>query len=138
MRVRTQHCETQRVHASDEQPAGDAGRVRGGGGAGARGFAELRARLTSDDPGITETLIAALRIVLAQIDKLTPTIAALEDKIKAVVKGDADMRRLARIPGVGFLTAHAVAVMAQAAKTARIIWAVLASGKEHAPRAATV
>jgi hypothetical protein len=29
-----------------------------------------------------------------------------------------------------------VAVMAQAAKTARIVWAVLTSGKEYEPRAA--
>jgi transposase len=186
---------------------------------GARGFAELRARLTSDDPGLPETLVGALRIVLAQIDQLTPAIAALEERIKAIVKADPDMRRLARVPSVGFLTAHAVvaaigegrrfacgrdftawmgitprenssagkrrtgglsrqgesrlrklfalgavtlmrnarsradratrwqrgilarrpmkvAVMAQAAKTARIVWAVLVSGKEYAPRAA--
>ena len=186
---------------------------------GARGFAKLTARLTSDDPGLPETLIAALRIVLAQLDNLTPAIAAIEDRIKAVVKADPDMRRLARIPSVGFLTAHAVvaaigdgrrfrsahdftawggmtpretssggkrrtrglsrqgesrlrklfalgavtllrdarsrddratqwqrgilarrpmkvAVMAQPAKTARIVWAVLTSGKEYEPRAA--
>ena len=75
---------------------------------GARGFAELRERLTSDDPGLPQTLIGALRLVLAQLDNLTPAIAALEDRIKAIVKADPDMRRLARIPGVGFLTAHAV------------------------------
>ena len=186
---------------------------------GARGFAELRERLTSDDPGLPQTLIGALRLVLAQLDSLTPAIAALEDRIKAIVKADPDMRRLARIPSVGFLTAHAVvaaigdgrrfrsgrdftawggmtpretssagkrrirgvsrqgesrlrklfalgavtllrnarsrderatqwqrgilarrpmkvAVMAQAAKTARIVWAVLTSGKEYAPRSA--
>ena len=75
---------------------------------GARGFAELRERLTSDDPGLPQTLIGALRLVLAQFDNLTPAIAALEDRIKAIVKADPDMRRLARIPSVGFLTAHAV------------------------------
>ena len=75
---------------------------------GARGFAELRERLTSDDPGLPQTLIGALRLVLAQLDSLTPAIAALEDTIKAIVKADPDMRRLARIPSVGFLTAHAV------------------------------
>lgn len=186
---------------------------------GARGFAELRARLTSDEPGLPETLIAALRIVLAQLDTLTPAIAALEERIKAVVKADPDMRRLARVPSVGFITAHAVvaaigdgrrfacgrdftawmgitpretssagtrrtgglsrqgesrlrklfalgavtlmrnarsradratqwqrgilarrpmkvAVMAQAAKTARMVWAVLTSGEDYAARAA--
>jgi transposase len=75
---------------------------------GSRGFAELRARLMSDDPGLPETLIAALRVVLTQLDKLTPAIEALEDRIKAAGKADPDMRRLARIPSVGFLTAHAV------------------------------
>ena len=75
---------------------------------GARGFAKLRERLTSDDPGLPQTLIGALRLVLAQLDSLTPAIAALEDKIKAIVKADPDMRRLARVPSVGFLTAHAV------------------------------
>jgi len=186
---------------------------------GSRGFAELRARLMSDDPELPETLIGALRVVLAQLDALIPAIAALEDRIKAVVNADPDMRRLARIPSVGFMTAHAVAaavgdgrrfacgrdftawmgitpretssagkrrtrgvsrqgesrlrklfalgavtlmrnarsradratewqrgilarrpmkvaVMAQAAKTARIVWAVLTSGQEYAPRAA--
>jgi len=185
---------------------------------GARGFAELTARLTGDDPGLPETLVAALRVVLALLDKLTPAIEALEDRIKAVVKADPDMRRLSGIPGVGFLTAHAVvaaigdgrqfargrdfaawagmtahehssagkrrtigvsrqgdsrlrklfalgavtlmrqarsrperatqwrrgilarrpmkvAVIAQAAKTARIAWAVLTSGKDYAPAA---
>jgi transposase len=186
---------------------------------GSGGFAELTARLTSDEPGLPQTLVAVLRLILAQLDSLTPAIAALEDRIKAVVKADPDMRRLARIPSVGFLTAHAVvaaiddgrrfrsgrdftawagmtpretssagkrrirgvsrqgesrlrklfalgavtllrnarsrdnratqwqrgilarrpmkvAVMAQAAKTARIVWAVLTSGKEYAPAAA--
>ena len=72
---------------------------------GARGVAELRARLTSDDPGLPETLVAALRIVLTQLDTLTPAIAVLEERIKAVVKTDLDMRRLARAPSVGFITA---------------------------------
>ena len=185
---------------------------------GHRGFAELTARLRSENPGLPETLVVALRIVLAQLDSLTPAIEAMEDRIKAVVKADPDLRRLARIPGVGFITAHAVAsavgdgrqfgsardfaawggmtpresssagkrrtrgvsrqgesrlrklfalgaatlmrnarsrqdratpwqrgilarrpmkvaVMAQAAKTARIVWAVLTSGKEYATAA---
>jgi transposase len=187
---------------------------------GCRGFAELRARLAAGED-LPQTLVGALRLVLAQFDKLTPSIEALEDRIKAAVKADQDMRRLSRIPSVGFLTAHAVvaaigdgrrfksgrdftawggmtpretssagkrrtkgvsrqgesrlrklfalgavtllrnarsrderatqwqrgilarrpikvAVMAQAARTARIVWAVLTSGKEYAPRAAAV
>ncbi len=52
---------------------------------GARGFAELTARLKSDESGLPETLVGALRVVLAQFDALTPAIAALEDRIKAIV-----------------------------------------------------
>lgn len=187
---------------------------------GARGFAELRARLVAGE-GLPETLTEALKLVLVQLDRLTPAIEALEDRIKAVAKADPGMRRLSRIPSVGFLTAHAVvaavgdgrqfacgraftswmgmtprenssagkrrtgglsrqgesrlrklfalgavtlmrnarsrddratqwqrgilarrpmkvAVMAQAAKTARIAWAVLASGKDYDPRPAAM
>ena len=75
---------------------------------GYRGFAELTARLRSEDPGLPETLVSALRLVAAQLDNLTPAIEAIEDKIKSVVKADPDMRRLSAIPGVGFITAHAV------------------------------
>jgi len=75
---------------------------------GYRGFAELAARLRSEDPGLPETLAMALRLALEQLDKLTPAIEALENRIKAVVKADPDMRRLGAIPGVGFITAHAV------------------------------
>jgi transposase len=39
---------------------------------------------------------------------LTPAIEAMEEKIRQVAKADADMRRLSTIPGVGFLTAHAI------------------------------
>jgi transposase len=75
---------------------------------GYRGFAELRARVASDEPELPETLVAALRLVAAQLDQLTPAIEALEDRIKSVAKADPAMRRLSAIPGVGFLTAHAV------------------------------
>jgi transposase len=185
---------------------------------GYRGFAELVERLLGDNPGVPATLAEALRLAIAQIDNLTPAIEALEDKINSIAKADPTMRRLCKIPGVGFLTAHAivaavgdgrqfasardfaawagmtprqdstagkrrtkgvsrqgesrlrklfalgaatlmrnarsrddratewqrgvlarrpmkVAVMAQAAKTARIAWAVLTSGKDYAPRA---
>ena len=185
---------------------------------GHRGLAELRERIEAGD-GLPPTLVAALRLVIVQLDHLTPAIDALEEQIHAVAKADPTMRRLCTIPGVGFLTAHAVvaaigdgrqfgsardfaawagmtpreassagkrrmkglsrqgerrlrklfalgaatlmrnarsradratqwqrgvlarrpmkvAVMAQAAKTARIAWAVLTSGERYAPRAA--
>jgi len=184
---------------------------------GYRGFAELRRRL-ADGEGLPETLVAALRLLAAQLDSLTSAVDALEDRIKSVAKADPTMRRLCGVPGVGFLTAHAVvaaigdgrqfrsgrdfaawagmtprenssankrrtagvsrqgesrlrklfalgaatlmrnarsrddratrwqrgilarrpmkvAVLAQAAKTARIVWAVLTSGEPYAPRA---
>ena len=184
---------------------------------GYRGFAELRRRL-ADGEGLPETLVAALRFLAAQLDSLTSAVDALEDRIKSVAKADPTMRRLCGVPGVGFLTAHAVvaaigdgrqfrsgrdfaawagmtprenssankrrtagvsrqgesrlrklfalgaatlmrnarsrddratrwqrgilarrpmkvAVLAQAAKTARIVWAVLTSGEPYAPRA---
>jgi transposase len=184
---------------------------------GYRGLAALRAHLADEASGLPETLAAALRCLAAQLDALTPSIEALEEKIRQIAKADAAMRRLSAIPGVGFITAHAVvaaigegrqfargrdfaawagmtprqhssagkrrapglsrqgesrlrrlfalgattlmrnarsredratrwqrsvlsrrpmkvAVMAQAAKTARIAWAVLASGQAYAPR----
>ena len=75
---------------------------------GWRGFAELTARLTCENPGLPETLVAALRLVAAQLDNLTPAIEAMEDRIKTIAKADQTMRRLSAIPGVGFITAHAV------------------------------
>jgi transposase len=75
---------------------------------GGRGFAELTARLRCENPGLPETLVAALRLVAAQLDNLTPAIEAMEDRIKTIAKADQTMRRLSAIPGVGFITAHAV------------------------------
>ncbi len=51
-----------------------------------------------------------MSVVLAQLDTLTPAIAALENRMKAVVKAAPDMGRLARVLSVGFLTAYAVVV----------------------------
>ena len=74
---------------------------------GSRGFAELRERL-ADGEGLPEALVAALRLLAAQLDHLTPAIEAIEDRIKSVAKADPTLRRLCTVPGVGFLTAHAV------------------------------
>ena len=75
---------------------------------GHRGFAALRAHLADQASGLPETLVAALRCLAAQFDLLTPAIEALEEKIRQIAKADGDMGRLSAIPGVGFITAHAV------------------------------
>jgi len=79
---------------------------------GLNGFAELRERLAKEEAGSNTlaptALIEALRRLVAQIDSLSPAIAALEDEIVMAAKENADMRRLMKIPGVGFLTAHAI------------------------------
>jgi transposase len=54
----------------------------------------------------------ALRLLLAQAQALLKAMAALEDKIMAIAKEDPVMRRLATIPGVGGLTAHAIVAAA--------------------------
>lgn len=75
---------------------------------GRRGFEELILRLNSEEPGVPQTLTEVLRVVVEQIEQLTATIERIEDEIKAVVKVSAPMRLLMTIPGVGFLTAHAI------------------------------
>jgi transposase len=75
---------------------------------GVKGFAELRARLAGQEAFAPATLIDALRQLVAQIDALSPAIAALEEKIVAAAKQNADMRRLLTVPSVGYLTAHAI------------------------------
>jgi transposase len=49
-----------------------------------------------------------LRLLLQQIDQLRTASAAIEAKIMAMAKTDPAMRRLATIPGIGGLTAHAI------------------------------
>jgi transposase len=49
-----------------------------------------------------------LRLLILQTDALTAAIASLEDRIMAIARDHAVMRRLTTIPGVGGLTAHAV------------------------------
>ena len=53
-------------------------------------------------------LVAALGLLSKQFDALTPAIEKLEDRIRQVARADPDMRRLSAIPGVGFITAHAI------------------------------
>jgi hypothetical protein len=44
----------------------------------------------------------------AQLDYLTPAIGAIDEKIQSIAKADPTMLRLCTVPGVGFLTAHAI------------------------------
>ena len=53
-------------------------------------------------------MVAALGLLSKQFDALTPAIEKLEDRIRQVARADPDMRRLSAIPGVGFITAHAI------------------------------
>jgi transposase len=73
---------------------------------GRRGFTELAARL--DDAALPPVLAMALRTLVRQIDALRMAIAALESEIMAQAREHPVMRRLAGIPGIGGLTAHAI------------------------------
>jgi transposase len=75
---------------------------------GRRGFAELSQLIVAGDARIPALLLPVLSLMLQQIDQLHAASAAIEAKIMAVAKTDPAMRRLATIPGVGGLTAHAI------------------------------
>jgi transposase len=75
---------------------------------GRRGFAELVARVNDGDAAIPPVLLTALLPLIRQIEGLHTTIAALEDRIIATARENPVMRRLAGIPGIGGLTAHAI------------------------------
>lgn len=75
---------------------------------GRRGFAELANLIEVGDARIPALLQMVLRMLLVQAQAAWKAGAALESKILAVAKEHAIMRRLATIPGVGGLTAHAI------------------------------
>ncbi len=75
---------------------------------GRRGFAQLSELVAAGDDRIPQVLLSVLRLLLQQIDHLRTASAAIEAKIMAAAKADPTMRRLATIPGVGGLTAHAI------------------------------
>jgi transposase len=75
---------------------------------GRRGFAELTQCVAAGDERIPAMLLSVLSLMLQQIDQLRTASAAIEAKIVAVAKADPAMRRLATIPGIGGLTAHAI------------------------------
>ena len=75
---------------------------------GRRGFAELSQLVAAGDERIPAMLLSVRRLMLQQIDQLRVASAAIEAKIMAVAKAEPAMRRLATIPGIGGLTAHAI------------------------------
>jgi transposase len=79
---------------------------------GRRGFAELAALLAAEDERLPAALVPVLRLLLDQIDHLAAAIARLEERIVAAAKADPTMRRLATIPGVGAIVAHAIVAAA--------------------------
>jgi transposase len=80
--------------------------------AGRRGFAELAGLIEAADARLPAVLLVALRALLKQARALLQATTALEDEIMAIAKQDLAMRRLATIPGVGGLTAHAIVAAA--------------------------
>jgi transposase len=75
---------------------------------GRRGFAQLAALLADGDARIPAALVPVLRLLLEQIAHLATAIATLEARIVAAARADPAMRRLATIPGVGPIVAHAL------------------------------
>ena len=75
---------------------------------GKRGFAELSARVAAGEADIPSLACEVLHLLIQQIETLTAAIEALEARIVAIARDDTVMRRLATIPGIGALTAHAV------------------------------
>jgi transposase len=75
---------------------------------GLRGFAVLAEAVTSEAAAIPPILIEALRLMVTQIERLDAAVAQLEARLVAAARHNPAMRRLATIPGVGPLTAHAI------------------------------
>jgi transposase len=75
---------------------------------GKRGFAELAALIAAGDERIPVMSCEALRALTQLIDVLARKIAELERRIVATARRHPTMRRLATIPGIGPLTAHAI------------------------------
>jgi transposase len=72
------------------------------------GFNELVALIAPGDDDVPPVLLSALRLLVRQIDQLGTAIVVLEKQIVARARENEAMRRLATIPGIGPLTAHAI------------------------------
>lgn len=75
---------------------------------GRRGFAALAAAVAAGTAAVPTVLLEALRVLVQQIERLGTAIALLEERIVTAARAHPQMRRLATIPGIGPLTAHAI------------------------------
>jgi len=76
---------------------------------GCRGFDALAALVAVGSEQVPPLMLDVLRMLVAQIERLGTAIDALEQRIVHAVRAHPAMRRLATIPGIGPLTAHAIA-----------------------------
>jgi transposase len=78
-------------------------------------FGEIEATLESLANDMPQYVADSLREQVQRIKQLAQDIKAIEVRLAAVLRGDADMKRVAAIPGVGLLTATAaIATMGDA------------------------
>ena len=75
---------------------------------GRRDFMALVQLVATGDARLPAVLIAALRMLSGQIEQINGAITILERQIVAAARAHSAMRRLATIPGIGPLTAHAI------------------------------
>lgn len=78
-------------------------------------FAEVEQALVDLSAQLPQMVADSLREQVARIKALSEDMGAIEKRLAVQLKSDADMRRVAQIPGVGLLTATAaIATMGQA------------------------
>ena len=116
--------------------------------------AQGRAKLTACLAALLDTdagasLTPRMRTLMAEVRErwqdLDRRIAALDAEFAEQTRINEDARRLTTIPGIGALNATALlarshvntAVVALAAKMARIVWALLRYGRVYEPAAVT-
>jgi transposase len=75
---------------------------------GRRGLAALVKEIASGTAPVPPLLREVLQLLVQQIDRLAGAVAVLEQRIVAAAREHPAMRRLATIPGVGPLSAHAI------------------------------
>jgi transposase len=75
---------------------------------GRRGFAALVRLVAAGSEQVPPLMLDVLRMLAAQVERLGASIDGLERRIVSAARAHPAMQRLATIPGVGPLTAHAI------------------------------